>query len=224
MRNFWVVLVIFLGLLINVAVSEELTLMHDEFNENVKVSGDRKAGVMYQTNKNQIDMKDLIIYAPTDTFLDEEKVCISIKSFDGKYYAFAEIKDVILTESKKYEVLSRHLEKLKSYTSDKIVVLAWIEKNCRRTTGKTKYIPTSWGERINKDLLVYVNSSNTTAYYSIDRDTEVIPCKRLDGRDAITYDAVCEITGEPDTSRLRIYSKAFGSQSEPYGFRIVQTN
>lgn len=173
----------------------------ESFLEKVTVSGGIRAGFMYKSPLEHVDVHKLFIYLHRDLADPDATLCVNMVSRDGRYaaswqYALGNQPAGAIN----VDLPSKYQDQVASYAPDALVVLAGIAKqNC--AAPDLKYIPASWGETPPADYILYVNSGNTDTVIGIPGHTERIPCTKIAADSTIAYDTRCvvgkEILTEP---------------------------
>lgn len=168
----------------------------ESFLEKVTVSGGIRAGFMYQSPLDHVDVHQLYIYLHRDLEDQDAMLCVSMVSRDGRYAASWQ--HAIGTQPAgaiNVDLPSKFQEQIASYPPDALVVLAAIAKqSC--SSQDMQYIPASWGEVQNSDFILYVNSGNTDTVIGIPGQTERIPCTKITADSTIAYDTRCIVSKE----------------------------
>jgi len=163
----------------------------ESFLKKVTVSGGIRAGFMYRSSLEHVDVNQLYIYLHRELTDPDALLCVSMVSRDGQYTASWQY--ALGTQPAgaiKVELPSKYREQVAKYTPDGLVVLAGITKqSC--SSQDMKYIPASWGEVSDGDYILYVNSSNTDTVIGIPGHTERLPCTRINADSTIAYDTTC---------------------------------
>jgi len=175
----------------------------ESFLEKVTVSGGIRAGFMYQSPLDHVDVHQLYIYLHRDLEEQDAMLCVNMVSRDGRYAASWQYgigKQPAGTIN--VDLPSKYQEQISSYSPDALVVLAAVTKqNC--SSQDMKYIPASWGEVHHSDYILYVNSGNTDTVIGIPGHTERIPCAKIAAESTIAYDTRCiigkEVLSEPQS-------------------------
>jgi hypothetical protein len=165
----------------------------ESFLETVSVSGGIRAGFMYQSSLQHADINQLYVSLQHNVDDQDAMLCVSMVSRDGRYSASWEYPlgkqtagSIAVTLPSKYQA------EISKYSPDALVVLAGIaKKNC--TSGDVKYVPTSWGEPVQSDYILYVNSGNTDTIIGIPGQKERIQCAKISADSTIAYDTRCVI-------------------------------
>jgi len=168
----------------------------ESFLEKVTVSGGIRAGFMYQSSLDHVDVHQLYIYLHRGLEDQEAILCVNMASRDGRYAASWQYelgKQPAGTIN--VELPSKYQEQISSYSPDALVVLAAITKQTC-SSQDLKYIPVSWGEVHDADFILYVNSSNTDTVIGIPGQTERIPCTKITAESTIAYDTRCVVNNE----------------------------
>ncbi len=206
------------------AVSEVIKVTQDEFKEsfveNVKVSGEVRAGIMYLSSETT--SKPNSIYLALDK--EDRHLCVTIRSSDGKYEAkFSKMVDGAVPGATKIELNSRFKEMLESYDNSEIVALVHSKDNCE--TKIEKILPVSWSQEAKGMIAVYLNSGQYVTrikLYKESGQTDKIKCDVLNADERVAYDTVCRINNPEryDLSRTRIIRSNFGSFAKPIALPI----
>lgn len=173
----------------------------ESFLEKVTVSGGIRAGFMYQSSLDHVDVHQLYIYLHRDLDDQDAILCVNMASRDGRYAASWQHElGKQPAGAINVDLPSKYQEQISSYSPDALVVLAAITKqNC--SSQDMKYIPASWGESHDADFVLYVNSGNTDTVIGIPGQTERIPCTKILAESTIAYDTRCvvnkQILSEP---------------------------
>ena len=169
------------------------TQFKESFLDKVTVSGGIRAGFMYQSALDRIDMHELYVHLQHDVEEQEAMLCVNMVSRDGRYSAYWEhALGKQSAGSIAINLPSKYQEQVSSYSPDALVVLAAIaKKDC--TSNEAKYVPTSWGEVTNSDYILYVNSGNTDTIIGIPGQAERIHCTKITAESPIAYDTRCVI-------------------------------
>jgi len=197
----------FIAVLASNSVAEEqrrIVLDNSQFKESfldkVTVSGGIRAGFMYQSPLNRVDIHQLKVHIQREIEEQDAMLCVNMVSRDGRYSAsweYALGKQHV--GSIAVDLPSRYQEQISGYSPDALVVLAAItKKDCN--SSELKYVPTSWGGA-NSDYIIYVNSGNTDTIIGIPGHKERIQCTKIIAESTIAYDTRCvvgkDILNEP---------------------------
>jgi hypothetical protein len=165
----------------------------ESFLEKVTVSGGVRAGFMYKSSLDHIDLHQLYIHLHHDVVEPDSMLCVNMVSRDGRYSATWEYAlGKQPAGSIAVNLPSKYQDQLASYPPDALVVLASItRKDC--TTNETKYVPASWGNINKSEYILYVNSGNTDTIIGIPGQKERIQCSKIVGDSVIAYDTRCVI-------------------------------
>lgn len=188
-------------LLADYARSEEqrkIVLSENQFKESylekVSVSGGIRAGFMYQSSLDHIDIHNLFVQLKHDITDDDAMLCVNMVSRDGRYSAsWAHALGKQPAGSISVNLPSKYQEKISSYSPEGLVVLASImKKDC--TASETKYyVATGWGNANSTDYILYVNSGNTDTFIGIPGSGQKIQCSKITNESTIAYDTKCII-------------------------------
>lgn len=168
----------------------------ESYLEKVTVSGGIRAGFMYRSPLERVDVHQLFIYLHRDLEEQDATLCVNMVSRDGRYtaswnYGLGKQPAGAI----KVDLPSKYDEQLSAYPPDALVVLAAIGKeNC--ASQNAKYIPASWGQVQDSDYILYVNSGNTDTVIGIPGHTERIPCAKINAESVIAYDTKCTVSKE----------------------------
>ncbi|WP_028317128.1 hypothetical protein [Desulfobulbus elongatus] len=186
----------------------------ESFLEKVTVSGGIRAGFMYGSPLERVDVHQLYIYLHRDLDDPQAMLCVNMVSRDGRYtaswqYALGSQPAGIIN----VDLPSKYREQVSSYTPDALAVLAAIAtQDC--TAPDLKYIPASWGEAHQADSILYVNSGNTDTVIGIPGHTGRIPCAKITADSTIAYDTQCvigkEVLDEPKS--IFLVRTSFGNK------------
>jgi len=182
----------------SVAQEQRRIVLNDEqfkesFLDTVTVSGGIRAGFMYQSPMDHVDIHELFVNLQHDIEDQDAMLCVNMVSRDGRYsaswqYALGKQSAGSIAVS----LPSKYQEQVSSYSPDALVVLAGIaKKDC--ASGEMKYVPTSWGEVAKSDYILYVNSGNTDTIIGIPGQTARIQCSKIIADSTIAYDTRCII-------------------------------
>ena len=186
----------------------------ESFLDTVSVSGGIRAGFMYQSPLEHVDINELYVNLQHDIEDQDAVLCVNMVSRDGRYsaswdYALGKqaAGSIAVTLPSKYQT------QVSSYSPDALVVLAAIaKKECG--SGEMKYVPTSWGAATKSDYILYVNSGNTDTIIGIPGQTERIQCAKITADSTIAYDTRCiiakDILDEPKS--IFLVRKNFGNR------------
>ena len=165
----------------------------ESFLETVTVSGGIRAGFMYQSLLDHVDIHELYVNLQHDIEDQDAMLCVNMVSRDGRYSASWEYALGKKTAgSIAVNLPSKYQAQVSSYLTDALVVLAAItKKDC--ASGEMKYVPTSWGEVTKSDYILYVNSGNTDTIIGIPGESERIQCSKINADSTIAYDTRCII-------------------------------
>lgn len=169
------------------------TQFKESFLDKVTVSGGIRAGFMYQSPLEHVDIHGLYVHLQHDVEEQDAMLCVNMVSRDGRYSASWEYAlGKQSAGSIAVDLPSKYQEQISGYSPDALVVLAGItNKDC--TVNEMKYVPTSWGEMNNSDYLLYVNSGNTDTIIGIPGQKERIQCSKIIADSTIAYDTRCVI-------------------------------
>ena len=210
------------------AESTKLFSIVDSYTENVKISGGFFVGAMFKSGKSANNLNQIYIYTPEDYNKDKYDICVEVNSIDGKYEGLFEGKKKFDPKYNVVTIDSAHIDKIKSYELDKIVILASIKENCRENNKIGKYIPSSWSmtERKDGELDIFINSNVTdtklsVTYYDSDNKHE-IKCSRFKFERAVAYNTICTVgVGEKVIKKLTIIREEPGENYQPKVFNIA---
>ena len=173
----------------------------ESFLEKVTVSGGIRAGFMYQSSLDHIDIHQLYVHLLHDVEEQDAMLCVNMVSRDGRYsasweYALGKQPAGAIA----VDLPSKYQEQVAGYAPEALVVLAAItKKDC--ASSDLKYVPTSWGESKTSDYILYVNSGNTDTIIGIPGHAERIQCSKIIADSTIAYDTRCvvgkDILSEP---------------------------
>ena len=194
----YTIAVIFSGVTNSIAQEQRRIVLNEaqfkeSFLDKVTVSGGIRAGFMYQSSLNRIDMHELYVHLQHDVEEQDAMLCVNMVSRDGRYSASWEYAlGKQPAGSIAVNLPSKYQEQVASYSPDALVVLAAIaKKDC--TSSNAKYVPASWGEVTNSDYVLYVNSGNTDTIIGIPGHAERIQCSKITADSTIAYDTRCVI-------------------------------
>jgi len=168
----------------------------ESFLEKVTVSGGIRAGFMYQSPLDHVDVHQLFIYLHRDLDNQDAMLCVNMVSRDGRYAAsWQHGIGKQPAGAINIDLPSKYPEQISTYTPDALVVLAAIAtQNC--SSQDIKYPPASWGEARPADYTLYVNSGSTDTVIGIPGHTERIPCAKIAADSTIAYDTRCTVSKE----------------------------
>jgi len=168
----------------------------ESFLDNVTVSGGIRAGFMYKSSLERVDAHQLYIHLRRDLDDPRDTLCVNMVSRDGRYtaswqYAIGSQPAGAIN----IDLPSKYQEQMASYPPDALVALAAIAKQgC--AAPDLQYIPASWGEAAQTDVILYVNSGNADTVIGIPGRTERIPCAKITAGSTVAYDTQCVINKE----------------------------
>ena len=187
---------------------------NESFLDRVTVSGGIRAGFMFQSPLDHVDIHELYVILQHDIEDQDAMLCVNMESRDGRYaasweYALGKQSAGSIAVS----LPSKYQTQVSNYSTDALVVLAGIaKKNCG--SGDMQYVPTSWGEVDKSNYILYVNSGNTETIIGIPGQTQRIQCSKINADDTIAYDTRCiiakDILDEPKS--IFLVRKNFGSR------------
>lgn len=165
----------------------------ESFLQKVTVSGGIRAGFMFKSASNRVDVHDLFIHLPHDVNEPEAMLCVAMVSRDGRYAASWEYAlgsqpsgAIAVTLPSKYQ------EQIASYSTDELVVLAAIaNKDC--LSGEMRYVPSSWGGTDKSEYILYVNSGSEDTVVGIPGRTERVQCEKIKSDGTVAFDTKCTI-------------------------------
>lgn len=188
--------------------------LKESFLEKVTVSGGIRAGFMYRSPLQHVDVHQLFFYLHRDLHDPDAMLCVSMVSRDGRYTATwqhligAQPAGVI-----NIDLPSKFQEQISKYAPDELVVLAGLTReNC---SGKDiKYIPASWGEGPRSEYLLYVNSGNTDTVIGVPGQSERIPCGKINADSTIAFDTMCVVNAAvlAEPKSIYVVRNNFGSK------------
>lgn len=200
--------------LLPAAYAETITLKPiEKYDENVTVSGEVRAGVMYQQT-----LADPIPLPPWTVFVDlggglprKASLCGKLISADGVYEAsfqFDPGPNMKLSGITSFKLESEHENKLSSYQVGEISVFTYEgSRECRKISN---ILPSSWSSHITEDINIYLNARQydtyLLAYKKDERKPNFISCHAISAKQRVAYDTVCTIKqiNAYDLSRTRI--------------------
>jgi len=194
----------------------------ESFLQKVTVSGGVRAGFMFQSALDHVDIHELYIHLQESVEEQDAMLCVNMVSRDGRYTASWEY--AIGQQSPgsiAVNLPSKYQEQIASYPPDALVVLAAItKKDCQAVDNK--YVPTSWGKHHNSDYILYVNSGNTDTVIGIPGQSERIQCSKIIADSTVAYDTKCiigkDLLGE--TKSIFLVRNNFGNRLPNIEFRV----
>jgi hypothetical protein len=198
------------------------TQFKESFLQKVTVSGGIRAGFMFQSSMDHIDIHELYIHLQQDIEEPDAMLCVSMVSRDGRYTASWEY--AIGQQSHgsiAVNLPSKYQEQIADYSTDALVVLAAItKKDC--ASGENKYVPASWGENHKSDYLLYVNSGSADTVIGIPGQKEKIQCGKIDSGSTVAYDTKCIIGKDMigDSKSIFLVRNNFGNRLPNVEFKM----
>jgi hypothetical protein len=165
----------------------------ESFLQKVTVSGGIRAGFMFKSTLNKVDVHDFFIYLPYDINEQEAMLCVNMVSRDGRYtasweYALGRQPSGAIAVN----LPSKYQEQISGYSTDDLVVLAAItNKDC--LSGEMHYVPSSWGETDKSEYILYVNSGSEDTVVGIPGRTERVQCEKIKSDSTVAFDTKCTI-------------------------------
>ncbi len=170
----------------------------EKYDETVDVAGQLRAGLMYGSTVENVDIDDLRMDLKLQTVINGETACIRVASRNGVFSATWEItletgvgEQVITGFPTQYKKI------LEKFTPDKLVAIASVvapDQNC--TAERVRYLPTSWGDPDNETIVAYLNADSTDARIAgkKDKETQRGKCRILPSSDENTaFDTICTL-------------------------------
>lgn len=189
----------FFGLLPNCLAEEQRVIVlgdnqfKESFLQKVTVSGGIRAGLMFPSAVERVDMNQLFIHLQQAVAEKEAMLCVNMVSRDGRYtasweYALGPQSSGALAVN----LPSKYKEQIGGYSPDSLVVLASVsKKDC--ASADTLYVPASWGQPSTTDYEIYVNSGNTDTVVGIPGHAERIKCAKIVADSTVAYDTKCVV-------------------------------
>lgn len=186
----------------------------ESFLQKVTVSGGIRAGFMFKSASNRVDVHDLFIHLPHDVNEQEAMLCVTMVSRDGRYTASWEYAIGMQPSGAiAVNLPSKYQEQIANYSTDELVVLAAItSKDC--LSGEMRYVPSSWGETDTSDYVLYVNSGSEDTVVAIPGRTERVPCEKIKSDGTVAFDTKCTIGRElvGDAKSIYLLRNNFGKR------------
>lgn len=203
-----------------------IVLRDSQFKESllqkVTVSGGIRAGFMFQSSMDRVDIHELYIHLPQDIEEQDAMLCVNMVSRDGRYTASWEY---ALGQQSHGSIAvnlpSKYQEQISGYSTDALVVLAAItKKDC--ASGEGRYVPASWGEKHELDYILYVNSGNAETVIGIPGKKEKIPCSKIDAGSTVAYDTQCVMDKDMigDAKSIFLVRNNFGNRLPNIEFQM----
>lgn len=190
------------------------THFKESFLQKVTVSGGIRAGFMFQSGLERVDINELYIHLQHAVDEKDAMLCVNMVSRDGRYTASWEYGlGQQQSGSIAVNLPSKYQEQIASYSPDGLVVLAAITKrDC--TSGDNMYVPASWGKMHKSDYVLYVNSGNTDTVVGIPGNAERIKCTKINSESTIAYDTKCVVEKEvvKDAKSIFLVRNNFGNR------------
>lgn len=203
----------------SLAQEPRMIVLHDaQFKESflhkVTVSGGIRAGFMFRSTLERVDINELYIHLQHDVEEKDAMLCVNMVSRDGRYTASWEYAlGKQQSGSIGVALPSKYQAQLASYSPDGLVVLAAItKKDC--LAGDSIYVPASWGKMHASDYVLYVNSGNTETVVGIPGNAERIKCMKIDAESTIAYDTKCVVEKDAvkDAKSIFLVRNNFGNR------------
>ena len=194
----------------------------ESFLQKVTVSGGIRAGFMFQSSMDHVDIHELYIHLPQDIEEQDAMLCVNMVSRDGRYTASWEY---ALGQQSHGSIAvnlpSKYQEQISGYSTDALVVLAAItKKDC--ASGERQYVPASWGEKHELDYILYVNSGNAETAIGIPGKKEKIQCSKIDSGSTVAYDTKCIMEKDMigDAKSIFLVRNNFGNRLPNIEFQL----
>lgn len=170
----------------------------EKYDETVDVAGQLRAGLMYRSTLETVDINDLRMDLKLQLVKSGETACIRVASRNGVFSATWEIaletnvsEQVITNFPTRYK---KYLEKL--HPDELVAIASVVDPGQTCSSQRTRYLPTSWGKLDKTNIVVYLNADSTDALIAgrINKETTKGKCRILpSSEDNTSFDTICTL-------------------------------
>ena len=196
--------------------------LSESYTEEVKVSGEVRAGLMISAASTKVRPDSLYIDLGDGSY---ENICVIMRSIDGKYESrFSKQLSKDLSGLTQFILESEYQNIFSNYSPDTIAILVNTSSKCK---GKlVGALPAVWGKPADNSLKVFLNSGlyqTKLKLYKPDGTKEKIPCTQIENDKKVAYDTQCQIISPEiyDLTKTKILRKNFGNVLKPIALPIL---
>lgn len=203
---------------INVCAADDvvhIAKLDEQFVEQVKVSGRTESGIMYKSVDEKADLGALYVDVTPKA---HGSICVDIVSVDGKYKGYFEYRlKGGEKQAVRFDITSKHRERLSSYDPNQLVVLSQIQDRCEDRKEKPNYVLSSWGVPLYDSINIYASKSGSDVKAMLkvkNKQGKVkrFKCHKVKNGRTVVFDSICTIKGieQYNLASLRFVAKQRG--------------
>ncbi len=164
------------------------------WHKNIPISGGLKVGMMYSVSAISKVQKSFFVRLPEGKY--NNKLCVKVNSRDGRLFASMSY-DLKLKQGGLIELEwpTKYWEDLKNYTTDKVVILALLNKECNEE--EEIIVPASWNKNDISDKITFVVNSDKSPKVEVfnkkSKKAKQYQCSLIAENDKVAFKCLCEV-------------------------------
>jgi len=195
---------------------------HEEFNEDVPVSGRVIAGIIAKSSGTLSNLQVNLLDASSET------MCLRVQSIDGTYYSSNEYR---ITDKKFKGLISpdyptKYNEILSGFEGNELAILAFAG-TCNKKKVKDVYVSAQNSNFAKNTITVLVSSGRSEVFLNnknINGKRKTIKCNRIEQGKRTAYDTECNLSVEllnKGVNNIAVLRRKSGRMLPSVNFNVV---